>query len=231
MEQGFAVGYTRRLRRCLLRSRSTAPTSAQSLTAASAGRTPTSRRVRPSGITEVLRSPSWSTPSLPTSSRIAPSRSGSSALCTCPFPRCHCDSEQPAPVRATALGLRVRERAQWQPAPHKFFGAFGHERFPEEEAVAGAAESMPVEERLRAGRSPSQLIEDPVDDAAVAVAAFRKEIPDVTGANAVTADRPLSVLGAALLWSRWSTDLDLVRTPCIVIRAAPPRAVEAESPT
>jgi hypothetical protein len=40
-----------------------------------------------------------------------------------------------------------------------------------------------------------------VDDAIIAATAFRNAFPDVTGANAVTADRPLSLLGAALLWS------------------------------
>jgi hypothetical protein len=72
-----------------------------------------------------------------------------------------------------------------------------------------------------------------VDDATVAVAAFRDALPDVTNANAVTAERPLSLLGAALLWSGWSEDSQLLHAPCLVIKAAPPAAaiaaVEAEA--
>ena len=66
-----------------------------------------------------------------------------------------------------------------------------------------------------------------VDDATVAVAAFRDALPDPTAANAVTADRPLSLLGAALLWSGWADDVALLHAPCLVIKAAPPAAVSA----
>ncbi len=61
-----------------------------------------------------------------------------------------------------------------------------------------------------------------VDDAAVAVVAFREGLPDPTVANAVTAERPLSVIGAALLWSGSSDDVDLLQRPCLVIKARPP---------
>jgi hypothetical protein len=67
-----------------------------------------------------------------------------------------------------------------------------------------------------------------VDDAAVAVAAFRDALPDPRIANAVDAERPLSLLGSALVWSGWSDDLKLLRTPCLVIKAAAPAAAEAE---
>jgi hypothetical protein len=59
-----------------------------------------------------------------------------------------------------------------------------------------------------------------VDDAAVAVAAFRDGLPDPHAVNAVGAERPLSLLGAALLWSGWSGDAGLLRTPCLVVKAA-----------
>lgn len=68
-----------------------------------------------------------------------------------------------------------------------------------------------------------------VDDATVAVAAFRDALPNPTDANAVTAERPLSLLGTALVWSGWSTDLALLHAPCLVIKAAPPAAAEAEA--
>jgi hypothetical protein len=48
-------------------------------------------------------------------------------------------------------------------------------------------------------------------------------------ANAVTADRPFSLLGAALLWSGTTDDLDRLREPCLVIKARPPTRVEPES--
>ena len=68
-----------------------------------------------------------------------------------------------------------------------------------------------------------------IDDATVAVTAFWDALPDVTAANAVTAERPLSLLGAALLWSGWSNDLALLHAPCLVIKATPPDALEAEA--
>jgi hypothetical protein len=67
-----------------------------------------------------------------------------------------------------------------------------------------------------------------VDDAAVAVAAFRDALPDPASASAVTAERPLSLLGSALLWSGWSHGLELVRAPCLVIKAVGPRSLQAD---
>jgi hypothetical protein len=67
-----------------------------------------------------------------------------------------------------------------------------------------------------------------VDDAAVAVTAFQNALPDPTGANAVDSERPLSLLGAALVWSGWSDDSELLRGPCLVIKAAPPAALRVE---
>jgi uracil-DNA glycosylase len=46
----------------------------------------------------------------------------------------------------------------------------------------------------------------------------------VTSANAVSAERPLSLLGAALVWSGWSDDSALLHAPCLVIKAAPAAA-------
>lgn len=59
-----------------------------------------------------------------------------------------------------------------------------------------------------------------LDDATVAVDGFRDALPDPTHANAITADRPLSLLGAALIWSGWTDDVTFLRLPCLVIRAA-----------
>ena len=56
-------------------------------------------------------------------------------------------------------------------------------------------------------------------DAQAAVEAFRCALPDPRQKNAVkpnTATR--SLIGGALLWAEWSTDVQLLHTPCLVIR-------------
>jgi hypothetical protein len=57
-----------------------------------------------------------------------------------------------------------------------------------------------------------------VEDAAVAVRSFAAALPDPTKVSVVTAERPLSLAGAAALWSGWSADADLVRQPTIVLK-------------
>lgn len=66
-----------------------------------------------------------------------------------------------------------------------------------------------------------------VDDATVAVTAFREALSNPTAANAVTAERPLSLLSAALLWSGWADNVELLHAPCLVVKAAEPAATEA----
>jgi hypothetical protein len=58
-----------------------------------------------------------------------------------------------------------------------------------------------------------------VDDATIAVTCFTAALPDPTLHNAVTAERPLSLVGAAAIWAGWSEDIDLLRTPCLVLKA------------
>jgi hypothetical protein len=58
-----------------------------------------------------------------------------------------------------------------------------------------------------------------VDDAAIAVACFTAALPDPAGANAVNAERPLSLVGAAALWAGWSDDIELLRSQCLVLKA------------
>jgi hypothetical protein len=60
-----------------------------------------------------------------------------------------------------------------------------------------------------------------VDDATIAFRTFREALPDPNAANAVGAERPLSLLGGALIWSGWRDDVDLLHTPCVVIKAGP----------
>ena len=60
------------------------------------------------------------------------------------------------------------------------------------------------------------------EDAAAAVCAFIRVRHDVKAANAVTSPHKVrSLIGAALLWAGWSNDLQLLRTPCVVIRPEP----------
>jgi len=56
-----------------------------------------------------------------------------------------------------------------------------------------------------------------VDDAKIAVKAFGRALPDPV--SAITADRPLSLAGAAAMWSGWLSDPRALRAQTLVIRA------------
>ena len=57
-------------------------------------------------------------------------------------------------------------------------------------------------------------------DAMVAVDAFRLALPDPRPRNAlIPTPRTRSLIGGALLWAGWSTDIRLLHTPCLVIQA------------
>ena len=58
-----------------------------------------------------------------------------------------------------------------------------------------------------------------VDDAAIAVAAFTEALPDPRSASSISAERPLSLVGAAAIWSGWSGGDDLLHVAPLVIRA------------
>jgi hypothetical protein len=58
-----------------------------------------------------------------------------------------------------------------------------------------------------------------VDDATIAVACFTAALPDPRSASHVTAERPLSLVGGAALWAGWSDDVELLRAPCLVMKA------------
>jgi hypothetical protein len=57
-------------------------------------------------------------------------------------------------------------------------------------------------------------------DAATAVMYFQARMASLE--SAVTAENPLSLLGCAVLWSGWSTDLDWLRRPLVVLRPEEP---------
>lgn len=58
-----------------------------------------------------------------------------------------------------------------------------------------------------------------LNDAEIAARAFVRALPHVHSANAVTAENPFCLAGAALLRARLSTDLSVLFAPCVVIRA------------
>jgi len=61
-----------------------------------------------------------------------------------------------------------------------------------------------------------------VDDAIAAAKAFWSSLPDIEEANTVTAERPFSLVGAALLRAGLSSDLRLLKQSCVVISAESP---------
>jgi hypothetical protein len=57
------------------------------------------------------------------------------------------------------------------------------------------------------------------NDAEIAALMFWKNLGDIPGANAVTAEAPYSLIGAALLRAGITTDLRVLFEPCVVVRA------------
>ena len=59
-----------------------------------------------------------------------------------------------------------------------------------------------------------------VGDAEIAVYRFMNSLPNPDEANAITSDEEVhSLLGAALLRTGWTTDLTVLSSPCLVIKA------------
>jgi hypothetical protein len=58
-----------------------------------------------------------------------------------------------------------------------------------------------------------------VDDATIGVAAFSRALPDPRIASTMTAERPLSLVGAAAVWSGWLDGPDPLYSAPLVIRA------------
>ena len=61
-----------------------------------------------------------------------------------------------------------------------------------------------------------------VNDAATAGTAFLFHERNLDQANAVTAERPISLIGAAALWSGWTDDLAILHSPALVIMPSEP---------
>jgi hypothetical protein len=85
------------------------------------------------------------------------------------------------------------------------------------EFVAGAA-NLFIWEAFVSGRFKSATH---WEDAKTAVESFWRayEQPGIIEANAVTAQNPYSLVGAALLRSGLTTDLSVLSKPCIVIKS------------
>lgn len=63
-----------------------------------------------------------------------------------------------------------------------------------------------------------------IADAEVGAQAFIQALPDPLSANAVVCQSPVySLVGAALLRSDWSSSLDILAEPCLVLRACGPQ--------
>jgi hypothetical protein len=62
---------------------------------------------------------------------------------------------------------------------------------------------------------------DHIADAEAGARAFLESLPEPEASNAVSADVAHSLIGAALLRTGWSCDLDLLSQTCLVIRAQP----------
>ena len=56
-------------------------------------------------------------------------------------------------------------------------------------------------------------------DALIAIGAFQRALPDPAAHSLVRADRVLSLAGAALLRTGWSTDITVLSSPCVVLGA------------
>lgn len=61
-----------------------------------------------------------------------------------------------------------------------------------------------------------------IQDAATAAMEFLDKEEHLMGANAVTAEQPFSLIGAAALWSGWKTDLQALHEQTLVIKPSKP---------
>ncbi len=57
------------------------------------------------------------------------------------------------------------------------------------------------------------------DDAVIGIDAFISSLPDITAANAIQEDSVISLIGAALVRTGWTTDPQILSRECVVIRA------------
>lgn len=96
------------------------------------------------------------------------------------------------------LGRPATATLDWQ----SFTAGQGAELFLWEAFVSGAAKGA-----------------DHIDDARIAVRTFRRALPNPGEHDAISEPSVVSLLGAALLRTGWSSDISLLSQPCIVIKA------------
>lgn len=125
----------------------------------------------------------------------------------------------PAGLAVSALGLH---QAAWVLAEIRT--ALGTKatavRFAHDAAEWPATEQTPFcWEAFVSGPAHSK---DHVRDAATAVTAFSAVEADLASATTVRAERPLSLIAAAALWSGWLTDTKALHTQTAVIRPTAP---------
>jgi hypothetical protein len=117
----------------------------------------------------------------------------------------------PAGLAVTALGLH---QAAWvlaalRETPHRPRFAYRSSEWPSDTPTLFCWEAFV------SGPAHS---DDHVRDAATAVVAFLAAESDLAAATTVHAERPLSLIGAAALWSGWVTDSDVLHAATAVIR-------------
>jgi len=61
-----------------------------------------------------------------------------------------------------------------------------------------------------------------VQDAATAAVEFLRSEDTMMAVNAVTAEQPISLIGAVAVWSGWVESLDILHSPTLVIKPAEP---------
>ncbi len=59
-------------------------------------------------------------------------------------------------------------------------------------------------------------------DAATAAKEFLRQEQDLEAANDVTTSHPFSLIGAVALWSGWTSSLDVLHQPALVIKPTDP---------
>lgn len=88
------------------------------------------------------------------------------------------------------------------------------------------ADSQPLllcwEAFVSQGAHSASLTGADLEDAATAAKEFLISEGDLEAANAVRTEHPLSMIGAAALWSGWASDSDVLHEPALVLKPLMP---------
>jgi len=58
-----------------------------------------------------------------------------------------------------------------------------------------------------------------IEDAKIAIRRFREALPNPESANAIHEENVLSLVGAAALRAGWTSNVEVLSQPCLVIKA------------